>query len=774
MSRSPAALLLLALWIAGLVAAVAVVQRQLSIVSDLRLFLPAPVTAEQRLLLEGFGEGPAARVLVVALDGAPPETLAEVSRALAETLRDDDTFRFVANGDYALEAFPEALLPYRFLLSPALDTEPLDERTLRAALSSRARDLASPAGLFLEPWLGRDPTLTLLGLVERWQPTQQPRREFDVWFDRAGRRALLLAETRAAAFDPERQRAALARLDAALAQATDAPVEMAVSGAGQFTVLMEARTRGEAQRLGTAATVGMLVLLLIAYRSFGALLLSVLPLLSAGLAGAAAVGAFFGSVHGITIAFGVTLIGVAQDYPLHLLSHRRRDKTPAAVARELWPTLATGVASTCIAYLAFLFSGVTGLQQLACFTVAGLAVAGLSSRFVLPRLMAETTVRDRADSAVLVRLWQRIESFPRPRWAGLVLAAACLATVYVARTPFWDDDLQALTPVPAPLLAADQALRTELGTADLRYLLAVEAADEDAAIARLEALEPALAALVQRGAIASFDHVARYLPSAATQRARQAALPDEATLRAALAAATAASPFRADAFEPFVADVAQAATLAPLTGDDLRAHGLGDRIDLLLRPGGQGLIALVTFTAVADVAALRDLAATAGPGAALIDLKQASESLVARQRARILSSLAVAALLLVAVVGIALRRRERVLQVLTPVALATLVVVAALQAAGVSLTLFHLISLILAAGLGLDYALFFERAAADPAEQRRTLHAILVCAVSTLLVFALLATSSLPVLRAIGLPVAIGAVANFVLALLLQKARRDP
>jgi len=78
-----------------------------------------------------------------------------------------------------------------------------------------------------------------------------------------------------------------------------------------------------------------------------------------------------------------------------------------------------------------------------------------------------------------------------------------------------------------------------------------------------------------------------------------------------------------------------------------------------------------------------------------------------------------------------------------------------------------LISLILAAGLGLDYALFFERAADDPAEQRRTLHAILVCSLSTLLVFALLATSSLPVLRAIGLPVAIGVVANFVLALLL-------
>ena len=55
--------------------------------------------------------------------------------------------------------------------------------------------------------------------------------------------------------------------------------------------------------------------------------------------------------------------GVAQDYPIHLFSHLRRDETPLTTARKVWPPLATGVASTCIAYLAFLMSGVTGLAQ---------------------------------------------------------------------------------------------------------------------------------------------------------------------------------------------------------------------------------------------------------------------------------------------------------------------------------------------------------------------------------------------------------------------------
>ena len=102
-------------------------------------------------------------------------------------------------------------------------------------------------------------------------------------------------------------------------------------------------------------------------------------------------------------------------------------------------------------------------------------------------------------------------------------------------------------------------------------------------------------------------------------------------------------------------------------------------------------------------------------------------------------------------------------------ALSTLLIVAALRACGVELTLFHLVALILAAGLGLDYALFFEHAGFDRAEQLRTLHAVIVCSLMTLLVFSLLALSSIPVLRAIGSTVALGVVLNFVLGLLVAR-----
>jgi predicted exporter len=126
----------------------------------------------------------------------------------------------------------------------------------------------------------------------------------------------------------------------------------------------------------------------------------------------------------------------------------------------------------------------------------------------------------------------------------------------------------------------------------------------------------------------------------------------------------------------------------------------------------------------------------------------------------------------VVVVAIALRSARRVWRVLLPMALTTLAILAILHGCGIALSLFHLIALVLAAGLGLDYALFFEHAADDAADQARTLHAVLVCSLSTLMVFALLATSSLPVLRAIGLTVTLGVIGNFVLALILTRADR--
>jgi predicted exporter len=759
----------LLIWLLGLTALGAYVGTHLSISSDLRLFMPAPQTAAQHLLIDEIGEGPGARLLLIAIEGDTPEALAQTSTALQESLSDDAMFRQVSNGGSGLESIPEPLLPYRYLLSSTLDHGALDAATLRAQLQQRVQDLNSPAAALLKPWLKRDPTLEVLQLVERWRPAQEPERVMDVWMSPDHKRALLVIETVAAGFDPHAQALALARIEKAfVATRSSTQHTLIVSGPGAFATLMQSKTSGEASRLGLWATLLMLLLMILAYRSPRAMLLGALPMASAGLAGMAAVSAYFGSMHGITLAFGFTLIGIAQDYPVHLFSHQHRAIDPQANARALWPTLATGVASTCIAYLAFLFSGVAGLAQLACFSIVGLAAAALSTRYLMPALLHGFDA-GAAQSRVLANVGRWLDRMPRPQWLLPLLVLGSTAALLMPRGAMFENNLAALTPIPAELLKRDAELRQQLGAPDVRHMLVMRDADVDRLLVRGEALIPELQRLVDAGTLQGFDLAARYLPSVATQQRRQAVLPDADALKRLLDEATQGLPFRPGIFEPFLEDVRQARAAQPLRPKDLADTPLALRVESLLRQRGESYTALVALSGVHDSEALAAMVAAQGSDLQWLDLKATSEGLVAEYRERVLYSLFIAALLLIVVIALSLRAWRRVLRVLLPMLLTCLIVPALLHLAGVPLSLFHLIAQVLAAGLGLDYALFFEHADADADAQQRTLHGLLVCAASTLMVFALLATASIPVLRAIGITVTLGVISNFVLAVLFTR-----
>jgi predicted exporter len=442
-------------------------------------------------------------------------------------------------------------------------------------------------------------------------------------------------------------------------------------------------------------------------------------------------------------------------------------------ARRVWPPLATGLASTSIAYLAFLLSGVIGLAQVACLTITGLLAAGLTTRYLLPRVVPRTSY-DPAKSALLKRLNQRIERLPRPLALFALIPLAAAAVFWLRPEGFWQNNLSKLTPVPPQLLRTDVELRHELATPDLRYLLVASGASEDAVLTALEGMDTELGRAVKAGALGSFEHAAQYLPSAQLQRKRQAALPDATRLREMLAHAVAQSPFQDGLFEPFVNDVERARTLAPLTRADLHDTPLALRLGSELFDRDGRWYALISLYDVKQPNAVSALASAHAGQLTFLDLKAASEELVAAQRSHIILCLELAAILLVIVIAIALRKVSRVLRVLAPMILTTLVILAVLRACDVSLNLFHLISLVLAAGLGLDYALFFEHSAPEPAEQQRTLHALLVCSATTLWVFALLALSTVPILQAIGVTVSLGVISNFVLALLLTRERAVP
>ncbi len=727
--------------------------------TDLGYFLPRGASVAEKLLVEQVREGAASRLILVGIEGGSEAARARASRELARRLQDDPLFAYVANGQQTLGERDRALLlDNRYLLSPAIDARRFSAEGLAAALRERLDELASPMAAVIKPTLGADPTGEFLAVAQTWAAGRELPLRQGVWFSPDGRRALLVAATRAPGFDIDAQTAAVQAIRAAFAAQPGDGVRLLLSGPGVFSVQARDQIAGDAARLGVLDSLFLIGLLWLVYRSARLIVLSFLPLLGGALIATAAVSVLFGGVHGITLGFGSTLIGVANDYPIHLFTHMQPGTKIRDTLRHLWPTVRLGVLATVAGFSAMVFSGFAGLAQLGTFAIAGLLAAGLITRWVLPVISPQGFALpdwlDRGGKPL------RAVAALRPLHAAVpLLLLAALGYLALSAKGLWDDDLGRLSPVSAQSKRLDAELRAELGAPDLRKIIIVTGRTQQEALERSEALAPRLQALEARGALAGFDMASRYLPSLATQRQRQAQLPDPATLRANLDQALRGLPFRPGLFDPFVAQVGAARSAPPLTLASFHGTALESRLDALLFRHDGTWQALVPLTGVADEAALqRMLADWSQPGVFYLDLKQASDRLVGRYRQEALQLLAWGAAAIALLLSVGLGSLRQAARVMLPMAAAVAVTSALLFLAEGGLSLFHLVSLLLVVGIAMDYALFFNRPAESVQEQARTLYSLLVCNATTVVAFGLLVSSHTSILVAIGSTVATGAL----------------
>lgn len=755
----------LLLWLAWVVTTVWITLAHTRVTSELTEFLPPGADATEQVLLEQVRQGATARIILLALYDAPYDKLAHASTTLAQALRETDLFTQVNNG--ALSSWSvrdrQLLFEHRYLLSPQTGGSRFTTEALHASLQERLQALVSPLGVLEKRTLPRDPTGELQSVLQVWTGTEAPVRPPEIWFTADGSKALLMAQTRAPAFALDAQAAALARIEQEVARLGEEPLpKLLLSGPAVFAVEARETIRSELALLSTLAIASLALFLLAVYRSPVLLLLTAVPLATGMLTAIACVRLTFGSIHGITLAFGITIIGVAMDYPIHLFSHTHAGEPSERALTRIWPTLRLGILTTVLGYTAMVFSGFPGVSQLGVFAVTGLFGAAAVTRWVLPVLApagSRTLHWPGLSLSTLIALLRR--------WRWLPLLVLVLGIIYVAseHRPLWGTDLASLSPIPAQRRALDQELRAAMGAPDVRQLLIVTGADPEQVLQQSERLASALQDLVDRGELAGFDAASRYLPSVRAQRDRQAALPSADVLETRLRDAMRGLPFRPGLFAPFIADVAVAKSANPLVLADFRDTGLELRLQALLFAQSGQWVGLIPLRGVADDVKLRAWVTQLNdPGVRYVDLKQGANSLVNLYRDKALLSLTWGAGAIVVVLWLGLRSLGGVLRVLLPVTAAVTGVVTVLSAVAQPLSMFHLVALLLVVGVGLDYGLFFNRIAEDDTERERTTRALAICGISTALVFGLLSFSQTPVLHAIGSTVAIGVILCFLLA----------
>ena len=747
--------------------------------ADMSFFLPSEPTPGQQVMVDQLKEGAVSRLLMVAIEGADDTVRATLSSDLRQRLQDSGLFLSVQNGEAAAQdAERDHLMRHRYLLSPEVSDGRFTVDGLRAAIDNSIELLASPAGMVLKTLLPRDPTGELWAQVQRLDAGAEPDRVEGVWASRDGQRALLLLQTRAQGSDTDGQELAINTVRQAFEQARVAAnatdVQLLISGPGLFAVNARATIKEEVTRLSLLGTGCIVLVLLMVYRSPRLLGLGLLPVASGALAGVAAVSLAFGTVYGITLGFGMALIGEAVDYAIYYFV-QSGPLGAAAWRQRFWPTVRLGVLTSAAGFGALLLSGFPGLAQLGLYALTGVLTAALVTRFVLPELVP-TGVQGRDLGGLGRTLAGGLQALRRVRWAVLALALLAAGYLFTERDRLWTPDIAVLSPASMDDLKTDAALRADMGAPDARYLVVVSASDAETALRLAERTAPALDRLVADGVIGSYDNPARFLPSQQTQRERQAALPDVDTLRTRLNEALAGAPLAASALEPFLADVAAARTQPLLDRAALGGSGLGLLVDSLLvqRAGGWSVL-LPLHPAQGDEGLVKDIdgsavqAALAGTDAQFIDMKTELDTLYDGylQEAITLSLAGVAVILLL--LAATLRSARRLAGVMLPLVLAVVFVIAGLQLAGETLHLLHLVGLLLVVAVGSNYGLFFDRADGQADMEPSTVAAMGVANLTTTIGFGVLGFSTVPVLHAMGVTVGPGAVLVLLLAAMFKR-----
>jgi predicted exporter len=778
----------IALWLVFILVCGIIISRT-QFTTDLSAFLPSSPTAEQQLLLEQIRDGLASRLILVGIEGTNAHARAGLSKQIARRLRTDPAFVSVNNGESVSAEHDRAFLfDNRYLLSPAVTPARFSVDGLHAALSNSIDLLASPAGLLIKSLLPRDPTGEMAQLLDQINSGSRPQMLDGAWASRDGARAMLLVQTRASGADIDSQQRAMTAIRRAFdtAPGVTPSARLVMTGPGVFSVNSRETIKSQVSRLAIISVALIATLLLLIYRSFTALVLGLLPVISGALAAIAAVSLCFGTVHGITLGFGTALIGEAVDYSIYLfVQSEQGDSGQQNWIRRFWPTIRLGVLTSIFGFASLLLSGFPGLAQLGLYSIAGLVAAATVTRFVLPHLLpANFHIHD--VSAIGRGLSRLVARAAVLRWAAVILLLAACAIVVGHRDNLWNDKIASLSPVSKADVALDSGLRADMGAPDVRYLVVVSGPDRESVLRSSEQVSAVLQTQVDRGELAGFETPSRYLPSAATQRARQASLPSAAVLETHLNQAVQGLPVRAQLFAPFLADVAAARTRPLLHAADLEKTSMAMAVDALLIRQDRHWSAILPLTAPKGVSINANriraaLSATGLPDVLFVDMKAESDHLYSGYLHEAIQLSLGGLVVIIGLLLLVFRSPMRVLRIIAPLVAAVITVVAGLTLLGQQMIILHLVGLLLVVAVGSNYALFFDRAdrpVSNPApsgeeamvENRptghvispRTLASMLFASLTTVAGFGLLSFSNVSILQAMGVTVAPGVILALV------------
>ncbi|KAA8739800.1 MMPL family transporter [Pseudomonas koreensis] len=709
--------------------------------------------AEQRM------QEPLNREMLVLVGHADRQQAVAMAQTLGEQWQASGLFEKVQwNLQADLPALRTQLLQGRLAMLSADDRQLLTEHP-DAFIQQRVQALFDPFnGFTLVP--SQDDWLGLTGRIQNSQP-KHGAVQLDIGSgalvaDADGKSWVLLrARTTGNAFDMNLPLKVADLLQHSREQAAKSDVQLLAASGLLYAANGQQQATREMTWVGGGATLGILLLLLLAFRRWR-VLLAFVPVLVGMLFGAVACVALFGHMHVMTLVLGSSLIGVAVDYPLHYLS-----KSWSLKPWRSWPALrltlsglTLSLITSAIGYLALAWTPFPALTQIAVFSAAGLLGAYLSAVCLLPALLNNVELQPAQWplrlAERLVQLRENLLEHVRTPVLLALLIAFCAGGLVQLQSK---NDIRQWVGAPQRLTDEAQTIARITGYQPTSQFFLVRGANQQQLLERQAALSERLQQLVNLDKLQGYLALDQLLsPPSQQQQVREALskLPQYWQPLLELGVPLAALQTELQQLQNLPAEDIDAALAGPL-GEPYRTLWLG--------PTADGVAAMTSLQGLNNPSLLR-VQALDLPGVMLVDrLGELNNVFAATQISA--AELKLASCVLIVLVLTVPFGFGGALRIVALPLLAALCSLASLGWLGQPLTLFSLFGLLLVTAISVDYAILMREQVGGAAV---SLLGTLLAALTTWLSFGLLAVSSTPAVSNFGLAVSLGLAFSFILA----------
>lgn len=390
----------------------------------------------------------------------------------------------------------------------------LTEASLAERATGLKQALLSPQGRFIKKIAVQDPLLLSLNGFKNFATQLQNQQTKSTQF------ANFILETRNSGMDVPAQVLIQQQIKASFASLKVANYALEMTGVPLFAVATQTMIEDDIKFISLFSSLALMLLFLLIFRSFRVLFWVFSLLMMVMTVAVIVTNLVFGSVHGMTIAIGSTLIGICIDYPIHAIVHAQglQQAQRLSVIKRIFPSLLMGALTTLIGYIALGLSGYPGFQQVAVYTTTGIIVSLLLTRYLFPRLI--TGDAKNITPFRFVAFWPLFCQRYRKGLLSVVLLLSVGGAVQLDRLQ-WMQDLQQLTPELDFLKVTDKKIRERMISMEPGRFVLISSETVERVLQSAEQVYQRLDAVKQAGGLDDYYGLYPWLLSAEQQQVNQ-------------------------------------------------------------------------------------------------------------------------------------------------------------------------------------------------------------------------------------------------------------